>query len=357
LSQHLLFVLSSHGFGHLGQVTPVIRALRTRRPELRITVRSRLPKFKLREKLGRDVAVQEAELDIGVIQKDALNIDLDVTAQRYREFHRRWTELLAREERVLHDIRPDLVIANIPYLPLTAAQRLGIPNIAFCSLNWAEIYQHFFAGHAGSAAILEQMLGAYNGAACFLQPAPSMRMPGINNAIAIGPVAQLGNDVRGELRSRLGLDADQTLVLFSVGGMAISTPCDRWPRVPGLHLLVPESWNSEHPDTSSLEALDYPFADLLRSCDVLIAKPGYGSFVEAACTGTPVLYLPRPGWPEAPVLIDWLQRHGRCSELSHADFRAGRLEAPVRQLRAQAAPDRVTPDGVEQAADAICRYL
>ena len=357
MSHRILVALSSHGFGHLGQTAPVIDALRQRQPQVRFVVRSRLPEFKLREKLGDDIEIQAAELDIGIIQKDALNIDVEATAEKYHAFHQHWDALLEREKQVLRDIRPDLIVANIPYLTLAAAQQLGIPNLAFCSLNWAELYQHFFAARPEAAPILEQMLDAYNGALCFLQPAPAMRMPGIENGFSIGPVAQLGNDVAGALRTRLGIDPATALVLFSVGGMEISTPCDGWPRFPGLHLLVPETWNSRHPDTTALETLGYSFADLMRSCDVLIAKPGYGSFVEAACLGKPVLYLPRPNWPEAPILIDWLMQHGICMQLQYADFHVGALATPIGELLNRARPAIIKPSGIEAAVDIICRYL
>ena len=57
MSHRILVALSSHGFGHLGQTAPVIDALRRRQPQVRFVVRSRLPEFKLREKLGDDIDV------------------------------------------------------------------------------------------------------------------------------------------------------------------------------------------------------------------------------------------------------------------------------------------------------------
>jgi hypothetical protein len=46
--------------------------------------------------------------------------------------------------------------------------------------------------------------------------------------------------------------------------------------------------------------------DLLRSVDAVIAKPGYGTFAEAACNATPLLYVRRQEWPEQDCLIEWL---------------------------------------------------
>ena len=357
MGQRVLFAVSYHGFGHLGQTAPVIQALKREKPELEIIVRSSVPAFKLREKLGQRIQIQHADLDIGMIQKDALHIDFDKTAHRYAQFHQQWEKLLYGEKNALLKLSPDLIIANIPYLILAAAQQLSIPTIAFCSLNWAEIYQYFFGKLPGSEAILKQMLSAYNQALYFLQPAPAMKMPGIENALPIGPVAGIGRDVSDELRSKLALHSSDALVLVSLGGMELQTACEDWPRFRGVRFLVPQSWNSQHPDTSPLEALGYSFADLMRSSDVLIAKPGYGSFVEAACTATPVLYLPRRDWPEAKVLIDWLNEHGTCQEISPAKFQAGYLHDSIRKVMNRTERREIAPTGVYEALDKICPYL
>lgn len=357
LGQCILFAVSSHGFGHLGQTAPVIQALNREKPGVEIIVRSRVPAFKLREKLGDSIQIQAAEVDIGMIQKDALRVDFEATAKRYAQFHQQWETLLYHEKIELLKVRPDLIVANIPYLTLAAAQQLNIPTIAFCSLNWAEIYQHFFAQRDESKIILKQMLNAYNQALCFLQPAPAMPMPGIENALPIGPVAEIGRDISNELRARLGLHSSELLVLTSLGGMEFKTSCEHWPRFPGIRFLVPESWNSRHPDTIPLEPLGYAFADLMRSADALIAKPGYGSFVEAACTAKPVLYLPRPRWPEAEILIDWLNGHGTCQEISPTEFQAGRLAGPIREVMDRSKREQLLPTGVHQALNKIRQYL
>ena len=200
LSQRVLIALSSHGFGHLGQAAPAIQALKRQKPKIEIIVRSKIPMFKLQEKLGKDVQIQSAAIDIGIVQKDALTIDFDKTIDEYNRFHHQWEKLVHREKTDLLKTAPDLIIANIPYLTLAAAHQLNIPCIAFSSLNWAEIYQYYFGHRPESRTVLKQILNAYNQASCFLRPTPSMKMPGIENPITIGPLAQVGQDVslRGE---------------------------------------------------------------------------------------------------------------------------------------------------------------
>jgi hypothetical protein len=45
-----------------------------------------------------------------------------------------------------------------------------------------------------------------------------------------------------------------------------------------------------------------------------------------------VLYVRRQDWPEQDCLIDWLQTHGRCREISEVELLAGQLEAALEAL-------------------------
>ena len=129
---------------------------------------------------------------------------------------------------------------------------------------------------------------------------------------------------------------------------------DHWPRLPGIRWLVAEHWQCSHPDAIPYERFGLSFTDLLCSADAIVTKPGYGTFTEAACNGTPVLYQRRADWPEQECLIDWLRDHGRCREISGADLEAGDLSGPLAKLWQQA-PLRVPQaDGAREAAELIC---
>lgn len=95
------------------------------------------------------------------------------------------------------------------------------------------------------------------------------------------------------------------------------------------------------------------FTDLLSSVDAVITKPGYGTFTEAACNGTPVLYQRRTDWPEQECLIAWLEQHGCCGEIDEEALLRGQVGEALDGLW-QAAP-RTPPgtDGAQQAAGLI----
>lgn len=355
---HLYVALSGHGFGHLAQVAPVLNALCRRRPAVRLTVQSGLPEAVLRERIDGDFAVIVGTADFGMLMVDALEAKVAESLAAYRAFHAEWETRLVWQERLLREAAPDGVLADIPYLTLAAAARLEIPALALCSLNWADILQGYGADEPDLAALRAPMLAAYNSAAAFLQPAPSMPMPDLGNAVSIGPIAALGRNRRADINRRLGLREDTTLALMGLGGVAMRPPLENWPAVPGICWLTPPDWAVARSDLVDWATLsDCSMVDLIRSCDVLLTKPGYGAFTEAACNGTRVLYVERDDWPEEPWLSHWLMAHGNGVKIGRRRLTSGDMAKPLRALLAQPAKPPVAPTGAAEAATWLERML
>ena len=355
---HLYVALSGHGFGHLAQVAPVLNELRRRRPELRLTLQSVLPETVLQQRIVGEFAVIAGMADFGMVMVDALEAKVAESLAAYRAFHAEWDERLAWQEAVLREAAPDGVLADIPYLTLAATARLDLPALALCSLNWADILQGYCSDAPDLATLRAPMLAAYNSALAFLQPAPSMPMPELNNGQPIGPIAALGQERRSKINNRLGLRGDETLVLMGLGGVDMRPPLENWPEFPGVCWLTPPTWKVARPDMLSWVALpDCSMLDLIRSCDVLFTKPGYGAFTEAACNGARVLYVERDDWPEEPWLSRWLMAQGNGVKLNRRQLATGALLEPLRELLAQPAKPPVAPTGVAEAAVWLERLL
>ncbi len=345
---HLFVDISSHGLGHLAMTAPALNALAEARPDLRLTLRSLLPPAKLKERIRPSFDLIAEASDFGFVMIDATSIDRVASAAAYRKAHAGWAERVAAEAARLADLRPDLVLSNVSYLPLAGAARAGIPACALCSLNWADLFAHFF-GHAGWAApIHADMLAAYRSAAAFLRATPGMAMDALDNLHPLAPIAAPGK------RRDLGLGARRA-VLVAMGGIAHRLPVENWPRLPGVCWLVPAEWNCRHPDAIAIESFGLGFTDLLCSADAVITKPGYGTFTEAAANGAPTLYQRRDDWPEQACLIAWLHERGRCREIDAKALQDGKLETALEEL--WALPQRPPPamDGAAQAAALLLR--
>lgn len=336
---------------------PVINALRERLPDLRVSVRTALDRTLVANMFCGAITLIAESTDFGMVMASAIDVRVEESAAAYALRHQDWDRKVQREAEQLAQLAPDLVLANIPYLTLAGAARAGIPAVGLCSLNWADIYRHYCGARPEAGRIHAQILAAYRSAATVLQTEPSMPMPDLPNRRPIGPVARLGSDRRAPLRQRLGLAETTRLINIAPGGMPLRLPLEAWPRRARVHWIVPASWGVARQDSTPFESLAMSFPDALRSCDALIGKPGYGSFSEAACNGTPVLYVRRHDWPEEPYLIEWLQQHGRCREIARDQLESGDLHAALEALWDLPPRPPVAPTGISQAVDFLARLV
>lgn len=347
---HLFIDISSHGFGHLAITAPVLNTLAEIAPDLRLTVRTRVPRYKLLQRIHSPFQLIETSTDFGYAMIDATRIDLPASAAVYRQAHADWPARVAEEASFLSQLKPDLVLTNVSYLPLAGAAAAGIRAISLCSLNWADLFAHFFGRETWAASIHAEMLAAYRSADAFLRITPGMPMDDLGNVRAVSTITTLGR------AHDLGLSGDKA-VLVAMGGIAHRLPLEQWPRLPGLRWLVPGDWQCTHPDAIDFRRFGLSFADLLCSVDAIITKPGYGTFTEAAANGTPVLYQRREDWPEQDCLIEWLAQNGRSREIDAGLLENGQLYGELAALWRQASPPRPSVSGARQVAEIIVGLL
>ena len=347
---HLLFDISAHGLGHLAQAAPVINTLQALAPGLHLTVRSTIPRHWLALRIDGDFTHVAEARDFGFVMHNAVDIDLKASAARYREFHSNWAQRVAAETDWLRVHGVDALVANVAYLPLAAAAAAGIPGFGLCSLNWAEMFAHYFGHEPWAAKIHTQILAAYNAGKAFLRATPGLAMSDLSRRHDIAPIASIGRRDRNRVAQLLDLDQSERWLLLAMGGMEFRLPVEDWPQVPGLNWLVPGAWKIRRGDVRSFDVADLSFIDLLASVDAVVTKPGYGTFVEAACSGIPVLYLDREDWPETPHFAAWLATHARAAELSREQLVRGDFIDVLEKLWWAPAPAPPRADGAEQAA-------
>lgn len=350
-SMHLLVDISAHGLGHLAQTAPVIDALQSLAPGLlRLTVRSALPRHRLARRIVADHAhVMEAR-DFGIVMHSAVDVDLVASARQYRQFHFDWPQRVVAEAEWLRHHRVDAVLSNVAYLPLAAAAHAGIPAVGLCSLNWADLFAHYFGGQSWAGEIHSQILAAYNAAQGFLRATPGLPMAGLIHRHDVAPIARIGRRDRTRLARLLDIEEDQRWVLLGMGGMEFPLPIEDWPRTPGLVWLVPGEQYVARDDVRNFAVAELNFSDLLAGVDVVVTKPGYGTFVEAACAGIPILYLERNDWPETPHFESWLAQHARARVLSRQRLLAGDFIDELQRLWQIPAQQPPQANGADQAA-------
>lgn len=357
VSRTLYVAISSHGYGHIAQAAPVLNELHRRIDRLRVVVECAAPHEILARRFDFDFEHVPIASDFGMVMRDALEVDIAASHARYVGLHANLDREIDAACARLREHRADLLLANIPYVPLLAARRLGLPALAMCSLNWADIYRGLCAGMPASERIHREMLESYASAQSFIALEPGMEMHHLGNVIHTGPVANIGRPERVKMLAKQLLPDHTHLVTVSMGGIATELPVSRWPRMRGVAWVIPDSAEARRDDMVTHAAFDSPFVDILCASDALITKPGYGAFAEAACNGVPVLYVPRVDWPEAPFLVRWLQDRGTCREIGYDDLVSDRLIEELGALWQHPRPKRVAPTGIAEAADIVHSFL
>lgn len=354
---HLLLSITAHGYGHLAQSSPVVEALTRRLPGLKVTLQGNIDPLFARRRLPPGFAHLPRAADVGLLMDGPLQTRWTDSLAEYARFDNEYERHLERQIELLSEHRPDLVVADVPWLPLDAARRLGIPAVGLCSLTWYDILNASPVSGAVPADLMARMRSVYAAADLFIRPAPSMPMTWLPNARDVGPIARVCPDRGLELRERLGIPAGRPMVLVQFGGFSGFETLLDWPRQDRFQWLVPDPIGRARADTSVLADHGLGVLDVLGSCDLMVAKPGYGTFTEAACNGVPVLYVARGDWPEEPYLLPWLAEWVPMQEIPIEDLRAGRLAGPLGELMAAGRPRALEPTGIEEAADLLAPWL
>lgn len=353
----ILVSISGHGFGHLSQASAVINALAKVSRSFGLIVRSSLPKSVLEAWLVVPFEYEVAEDDVGMRMKNALSVDWEASYQAYSDLHANWDTKVSALAHHFRDLNVSLVITDVAYLPLAAAEYAGIPSVGLCSLNWADILSHYFPGQKQWIATASQ---AYDSARLFIAPEPSMDMGWLGGRFNVGPIGRVGRCCREQVDGVIGAGNNSYVVLTSMGGIGQSLDISRWPMELGgkrVHYLVPDSWCRVGPNFSAFSDFGLSFENLMASCDLVITKPGYGMFVEAAGVGVPVLFAKRDGWPDVTSLTVWLKSVGVAEEISLQQLESDRVRGAMERLLLRGRYSPVALDGGEESARILADLL
>lgn len=354
---HLLLALSGHGYGHLAQCAPVVNALWEDRPDLELTVCGVLPRDIVAERLDRPFDYRCVELDPVLQMFSAWEVDVPASQQIYRAFHDDRDAGMQQDLNLLRELGPDLILADIPWRILSAAAQLGIPTIGLCSLNWAAIYTAYCQGDSKDRQMIAWMTSAYQTAHAFLTPEPSIPMPQLGNTRVIGPIARKGTRQRASICAQRGILQDTRFVLVALGGIATEMPLEHWPHIDNIVWIFSAGECLERDDFLEASALGLPFIDVLASVDVVLTKPGYGTYAEAVCNGVPVLTIERPDWPETTGLTRWVRQYGYIEVMTREQLYSGTFVSQVKALLTTSTRLEVEPTGIGQAVEHIQSLL
>ncbi len=322
---HIAYYITAHGYGHGVRSCDILAALLAAHPAVKVTVTTDLPADFLRSRLplgdGR-LTMRPGAFDIGMVQRDSIRVDVAATLAEALEVLSERDNLIDYEAEMLRGEGADLVVADIPSIPLEAAAEAGLPAVAAGNFSWDWIYAPFAARDARWGAVIRMFEEGYRQAKLLLKlpfsPAMTIFSKQVDildwDAAALGAVA--------------ALDAFE---FFTVKPL-------EWPG---------------HRNIRAVDRRQFGFSDVLASVDLAVSKPGYGILSDCVANAKPLVYAEREDFIEYPLLERELKRYLKHVHIPAADLYAGRLEAALAAVNTAPEPPETLPGGGAEQAAAI----
>jgi hypothetical protein len=298
--------------------------------------------------------------DVGLVQRDSVTEDLAATLARAAAFEAEFPALVQREAAFLRGVGARLVVGDVPPLAFVAAHAAGVPSAGLTNFSWDWIYAAYANAEPRFAALADAARAAYGHAALLLRLPFHGDLSAFPYIEDVPLVTRTAPRSRRYYRVRYGLPADAIIVLLSFGGIGLErfpyAALAAWPEY--LFVTTEPVAGPLPPNVRRLPARQIAHQEVVRACDAVITKPGYGIVAECLATRTPMLYCDRGAFPEYPVLVRALETSGPALHLPRAALLAGEIGPALARLLALRRPWRVPRlDGAAVAAARLLAML
>lgn len=354
----IAYYISGHGYGHAVRSARVIRSLKKACPEAELHIRTAAPRWLLQD-LPFPIAYERQAIDVGILQKDSLEMDLEETVRACRALHARAPELIEENLAFVRRERIGLIVGDIPPLCFEIASRASLPSVAVTNFTWDWIYRAYGSDLPSFLPLVQQMEGCYRKASLCLSLPFSCDLEIFPRLEPIPLIARLSALSREEARGRFGLPQGATVVLMSFGGFGLERLS--WEALKGhgdFFFVTTGRDPRREKNFAVLAEAQSHYEDLVRAADLVVSKPGYGIVADVIAHRVPMLYTSRGPFPEYPYLVEALRRWATCEFIPQEDLLAGDLGPYLGRLldKEKNWPD-VPLNGAEVAAERILELI
>jgi UDP:flavonoid glycosyltransferase YjiC (YdhE family) len=352
----ILYYISGHGYGHAVRSNQVIRALRRARPDLQIHVRSTAPKWLFGDLLF-PVSHSHRSIDVGIIQPNSLEMDLQGTLQACKALHDTLPEIIAQEIAFIRHEKIGLVVGDIPPACFEIAVRAKIPSVAISNFTWDVIYGAYVDRYRDFSPLVTAITVFYKNATLALTLPYPCDMSVFPTRKAIPWVTRVSRLTKEQARRQFNLPQSATIVLISFGGMGLnSLALDRFRGLKDFFFIATGPAEVTQGNLLILSDKQQRYEDLLRGVDVVLSKPGYGIVADVISHHVPLLYTDRGEFPEYPRLVEALQDCATAEYIPQSELLTGNAESYLERLLSKE-PNwpRIPVDGADVAAQEILR--
>ncbi|UCB60471.1 MAG: hypothetical protein JSW72_10345 [Candidatus Bathyarchaeota archaeon] len=320
------FAPSGVGLGHAGRCIPIARGLQEQNKNTQVFFSTYLDAVDYVRTEGFPT-VEIPPMDFKV--KPDGTVDFRRTAMNpgpfVAPFH--FLEQVGKEIEVMETFEPDVVVSDSRASPLVAAKMLGIPTL--CILNQFQVIiprrTHYLRLAKFADAMTLAILGKIwtSGIKVMIPDFPQPYTISTNNLRIpqafkkkiqlIGPILPVHPDAlptKEQLRDKLCLDEKKSVVFAPISGplkervYLINILQKIFTNFPDDYQIVmslgyPESQAVpvRHGNLTTYKWILHRF-EYMKACDIVVARAGHGTILQAICFGKPSILIPTPSHTE-----------------------------------------------------------
>ncbi|MDT8445403.1 MAG: hypothetical protein RRB13_00735 [bacterium] len=355
----LALFVTSHGFGHAARSAAVLEALFPLLEGWNFEIFTETPLSFFQASLSRDFGYHRTQTDLGLVQTSALEGDLDATLRKLSAELPYRPGSVKELAQTCQNLNVKAIISDISPLGLLVASQLKAPSFLLENFTWDWIYRRI-PGYPTDfnefADYLEDLFGL---ARWRIQAFPACEAD--QGDFTSRPIARSPRTPAEVTRAHLGLQRDQKLILLTLGGIEgqVLAPPRGYEQQPWL-FVSPTGSGATSLQGNWLQLGDvegYFHPDLMEAADLVVCKLGYSTLAEAWQSGTPVLYLSRPDFPESPVLEAFCRSELASQPLTREALSNGNWLALVEKMLHDHPKGPNKPSGAIQTAQWIAEQL
>ena len=328
------------------------------RPDLQIHVRSSAPRWLFHDALS-PVSYTSRSIDIGIIQPNSLEMDLQGTLRACQELHAGLTDVVAEEVAFVRTHKVDVIIGDIPPICFEIAAQAKIPSVAITNFTWDTIYRSYLDRYPGFSPLINQMTDFYSKATLGLALPYPCEMSMFRRRNDIPWITRLSSLTREQARFAFDLPQSAKIILLSFGGLGLSSL--PWKRLNELRDFFFVTTGPREILTGNLLVLaeaQRRYQDLLRAVDIIVTKPGYGIVADVISHRVPILYTERGEFAEYPKLVEALNDCTTAEHIPQNMLLHGELERYLNRILSKKSTwPKVRLDGADMAAKSVLRVF
>lgn len=347
----IAYYVSAHGYGHGVRACDIVRAVNRFHPEVRVHIVSGLDPDFLFNRIRRDInPLRRLAFDVGMVQMDSIRVDIPSTLTRLQQIYASSEELIRGEMAFIREKTIDLVVVDIPSIPVEAAHRCGIQSVAIGNFGWDWIYEPFIERDQGWGPIVDEIRAAYSKTDMLMRLPFSEEMRAFPKKMDLPLVASAGNCRRGDIAGLLRCDPAKKWILLSFTTLEWNgSALDR------LELLDSYEFFTVHPlqyhrrNLHTIYRQSVAFPDVVASVDAVVSKPGFGILSECVVNRKPLIYADRSDFAEFDILESAIRKYLKHVHIPQKSLYRGELGPSLEQIWTQPEP----PAGISQGGDLI----